>query len=404
MPGFKYTANNKSNKMVDGFIEAKDKETAIEALKKQGYKPLVVSESKSFNIDILSSKKVKTKDIAIFTRQLSTMISAGVPLNRAFITLQQQTDNKYFKTVIGDVGKQIEGGASIGDALSKYPKVFSDIFINMVVAGEAGGILDDILKRLATQLEKSESIRKKIKSATTYPKVVFGLTIGAFMIIMNVIVPKITAMLFELGGPDAKLPMLTRVMISISNFSKSYAIPIVIVLAVAVFFVRKYLNTPGGKYKYHRLLLMTPILKNVIIKIAIARFARTFSSLMSAGVSVNKALRVTAGSMGNKVLEKELLDAAVDVESGKQLSDSLSKSHHYPPIVPQMITIGEETGQIDKILVRIADFYEEEVDATIEGLSSLLEPLMIVVLGGMVGLVAASVMAPLSSLTNSLAK
>ena len=403
MPGFKYTANNKSNKMVDGFIEAKDKETAIEALKKQGYKPLVVSESKSFNIDILSSKKVKTKDIAIFTRQLSTMISAGVPLNRAFITLQQQTDNKYFKTVIGDVGKQIEGGASIGDALSKYPKVFSDIFINMVVAGEAGGILDDILKRLATQLEKSESIRKKIKSATTYPKVVFGLTIGAFMIIMNVIVPKITAMLFELGGPDAKLPMLTRV-ISISNFSKSYAIPIVIVLAVAVFFVRKYLNTPGGKYKYHRLLLMTPILKNVIIKIAIARFARTFSSLMSAGVSVNKALRVTAGSMGNKVLEKELLDAAVDVESGKQLSDSLSKSHHYPPIVPQMITIGEETGQIDKILVRIADFYEEEVDATIEGLSSLLEPLMIVVLGGMVGLVAASVMAPLSSLTNSLAK
>ena len=404
MPGFKYTANNKSNKMVDGFIEAKDKETAIEALKKQGYKPLVVSESKSFNIDILSSKKVKTKDIAIFTRQLSTMISAGVPLNRAFITLQQQTDNKYFKTVIGDVGKQIEGGASIGDALSKYPKVFSDIFINMVVAGEAGGILDDILKRLATQLEKSESIRKKIKSATTYPKVVFGLTIGAFMIIMNVIVPKITAMLFELGGPDAKLPMLTRVMISISNFSKSYAIPIIIVLAVAVFFVRKYLNTPGGKYKYHRLLLMTPILKNVIIKIAIARFARTFSSLMSAGVSVNKALRVTAGSMGNKVLEKELLDAAVDVESGKQLSDSLSKSHHYPPIVPQMITIGEETGQIDKILVRIADFYEEEVDATIEGLSSLLEPLMIVVLGGMVGLVAASVMAPLSSLTNSLAK
>ena len=404
MPGFKYTANNKSNKMVDGFIEAKDKETAIEALKKQGYKPLVISESKSFNIDILSSKKVKTKDIAIFTRQLSTMISAGVPLNRAFITLQQQTDNKYFKTVIGDVGKQIEGGASIGDALSKYPKVFSDIFINMVVAGEAGGILDDILKRLATQLEKSESIRKKIKSATTYPKVVFGLTIGAFMIIMNVIVPKITAMLFELGGLDAKLPMLTRVMISISNFSKSYAIPIVIVLAVAVFFVRKYLNTPGGKYKYHRLLLMTPILKNVIIKIAIARFARTFSSLMSAGVSVNKALRVTAGSMGNKVLEKELLDAAVDVESGKQLSDSLSKSHHYPPIVPQMITIGEETGQIDKILVRIADFYEEEVDATIEGLSSLLEPLMIVVLGGMVGLVAASVMAPLSSLTNSLAK
>jgi type IV pilus assembly protein PilC len=302
------------------------------------------------------------------------------------------------------MSRQIEGGASIGEALGKYPKIFDDIYVNMVIAGEAGGILDEILKRLATQLEKNESIKKKIKSATTYPKVVFGITIVAFVVVMNIIVPKIATMLLELGGPDAKLPPLTRIMIAISNFSKEYAVPIAIAAFIGYLLLRRYLRTPKGKYRYHALLLKIPVIKLVITKIAVARFARTFSSLMSAGVPVNNAIRVTSGSIGNKVLEKELLEAAKDVEAGKQLSDSLSKSPHYPPIVAQMLAIGEETGQIDKILVKVADFYEEEVDATIESLSSLLEPLMIVILGGMVGLVAASVMGPLGSLTSSLAK
>jgi type IV pilus assembly protein PilC len=221
---------------------------------------------------------------------------------------------------------------------------------------------------------------------------------------MNVIVPKISTMLLELGGPDAKLPPLTRIMIALSDFSKSYAVPILIAVVIVGIFVRRYMATPKGKFLYHSLLLKIPVLKLVITKVAVARFARTFSSLMSAGVPVNKAIRVTSGSIGNKVLEKELLDAAKDVEAGKQLSDSLSKSPHYPPIVAQMLAIGEETGQIDKILIKVADFYEEEVDTTIESLSSLLEPLMIVILGGMVGLVAASVMGPLGSLTSSLAK
>jgi type IV pilus assembly protein PilC len=403
MAAFSYVANNSVGKTVRGVIQAESKEEATAKLKKQQMQPLVVEQSKKWNINI-GGKKVKTKDIAIFTRQLSTMISAGVPLNRAFVTLQDQAENPYFKTVIGDMAKQIEGGASIGDALGSYPKIFDDIFVNMVIAGEAGGILDEMLKRLATQLEKNESIKKKIKSATTYPKVVFGITIAAFVVVMNVIVPKISSMLLELGGPDAKLPPLTRIMIGISNFSKEYALPILVVAFIAFMLLRRYLKTPGGKYKYHALLLKLPVLKHVITKVAVARFARTFSSLMSAGVPVNKSLKVTAASMGNKVLEKELLDAALDVEQGKQLSESLAKSPHYPPIVPQMLAIGEETGQIDKILVKVADFYEEEVDATIEGLSSLLEPLMIVILGGMVGLVAASVMGPLGSLTSSLSK
>lgn len=402
MAVFSYVAITSSNKTVRGVIKAKDKDEALDNLKRQKLQPLSVAQSKSIELGFLTKKKVKTKDIAIFTRQLSTMISAGVPLTRAFATLQEQAENKYFKEVIDDMAKQIEGGASIGDALGSHPKIFDDIFVNMVIAGEAGGILDEMLKRLATQLEKNESMKKKIKSATTYPKVVFGITILAFVAVMNIIVPKIASIIFELSGPDAQLPLLTRIMVGISDFSKAYIVPIAIVMIIISILLRRYLKTPKGKLKYHTLLLKIPVLKDVITKVAIARFSRTFSSLMSAGVPVNKSLRVTAASIGNKVLERELMDAANDVEAGKQLSDSIAKSPYYPPIVPQMLAIGEETGQIDKILVKVADFYEEEVDTTIESLSSILEPMMIVILGGMVGLVAASVMGPLGSLSSNL--
>jgi type IV pilus assembly protein PilC len=404
MSKFHYKGLNQSNAVVKGVIESSSKQSAIDSLKKQGIRPLKVSAEGGFSLGGLLNKKVKTKDVTIFTRQLSTMISAGVPLNRAFYTLQEQTDNKYFQSVIGDVAKQIEGGASIGEALKKYPDVFDEVYINMVIAGEAGGILDKILKRLATQLEKNQAIKKKVKSATTYPKVVFGITIIAFFVVMNVIVPKIGNMLLELGGPDAELPLLTQIMIGISDFSKKYAIFIIIFAALAIFFTRRYIKTPKGKLKYHALLLRIPVLKTVITKVAIARFARTFSSLMSSGVSVIESIEITAGSIGNKVLENELLAAAKDVKAGKQLSEPLSKSPHYPAIVGQMLAIGEETGETDEILVKIADFYEEEVDATIESLSSILEPMMIVILGAMVGLVAASVMGPLGSLSSNITK
>lgn len=404
MSKFQYKGINQSNVVIKGVIDSNSKQSAIDSLKRQGIRPLKVSAEGGFSLGGVLNKKVKTKDVTIFTRQLSTMISAGVPLNRAFYTLQEQTENKYFQTVIGDIAKQIEGGASIGEALKKYPDVFDEIYVNMVIAGEAGGILDKILKRLATQLEKNQAIKKKVKSATTYPKVVFGITIIAFFVVMNFIVPKIGAMLLELGGPDAELPMLTQIMIGISDFSKKYAVFIIIFAALAIFFTRRYIKTPKGKLKYHTLLLKIPVLKTVITKVAIARFARTFSSLMSSGVSVIESIEITAGSIGNKVLENELLAAAKDVKAGKQLSEPLSNSPHYPAIVGQMLAIGEETGETDEILVKIADFYEEEVDATIESLSSILEPMMIVILGAMVGLVAASVMGPLGSLSSNITK
>jgi type IV pilus assembly protein PilC len=330
------------------------------------------------------------------------MITAGVPLNRSLATLQDQTADKYFKTVIAGIGKDVEGGMPIGDALAKYPNIFSDVYVNMVKAGEAGGILDDILKRLATQVEKDASIRKKIKSATMYPKVVGSITIVAFFGIMIFIMPKIGKIIKDLGGEDAKLPIYSEIMLSASDFVRANALIMIVFVVALVFAIKWYIKTPKGKVKFHLILLKTPLIKNVITKIAIARFARTFASLMSAGVAVLEALEVTGAAVGNKVIEAELKEAAKAIKNGKQLSVPLSQSQYFPPIVAQMLAVGEETGQIDTILLKVADFYEEEVDTLIDGMSALIEPIMIVVLGAAVGLIAASVMGPISSLSKNI--
>lgn len=398
MPTYSYTAT-RNDKTSKGTMEAASKEAAIGILTKQGLRPISVRETNARKVK--RRGKVKLKDLVVFTRQLSTMISAGVPLTRAFATLNTQTENKYFKTVIVNVSKDIEGGNALGDSLAKYPNVFSEVYVNMVRAGEAGGILDDILGRLATQVEKDATIRKKIKSASAYPLVIFSITIVAFFGIMIVVIPKLGKILTDLGGPDAKLPVYTQAMLNMSAFMQKNAIVLIATLVITIFLLRRYIKTPRGKYKFHTLLLKTPIIKTVIAKVAIARFARTFASLMSSGVTVLDALEVTGSSIGNKVIEAELKNAAKDVRNGKQLSEPLSKSVYFPPIVSQMLAIGEETGQIDTILLKVADFYEEEVDAVIDGISSLIEPMMIIVLGGMVGLIAASVMGPIASLSQN---
>ncbi|MEO8862796.1 MAG: type II secretion system F family protein [Candidatus Saccharimonadales bacterium] len=399
---FNYTATNKEGKTVSGTTEAVDRASVISALTKQSLRPIIVKRKGINNVGKSRGKKVKLHQLVIFTRQLSTMISAGVPLTRALSTMENQAESKYFKSVISGVTKDIEGGTALGEALSKYPTVFSDIYVNMVKAGEAGGILDEILKRLASQVEQDASIRKKIKSAMMYPIVIFSITIVAFFGIMIGVMPKIAKILNDLAGPNAQLPVYTRVLLKMSAFMQHNFIPIAIVLAIVVFFVRRYIKTPKGKYQFHAMLLRTPIVKTIIIKVAIARFARTFASLMSAGVAVLDALQVTGGAIGNKVIEAELVEAAKQVKNGKQLSEPLSNSKHFPAIVAQMLAIGEETGQIDTILVKVADFYEEEVETTIDGLSALIEPLMIVVLGGIVGVIAASVMGPIASLSKNI--
>lgn len=401
MSKFLYTTA-KDGKKISGTIEAGNKDGALATLEHQGIKPLSLNEiHEKRKLAISLGAKVKIKDLVIFTRQLSTMVSAGVPLNRSLATLREQTDNKYFKDVVSKVGKDIEGGKSFADALAVHPKAFNEIFVNMVRAGEAGGILEEILKKLAAQIEKDASMRKKIKGAAAYPIVIFSITIIAFFGIMIFVIPKIGAIIKDLGGPDAQLPVYTRILLSISEFMQNNAILIVIIFAGIIFAFRRYISTEKGKFNFHKFLLRIPVLKTILIKIALARFARTFASLMGAGVSVIDSLQVTAKAIGNKVIEKELLDAAKEVEFGHQLSEPLSKSPYFPTIVSQMLAIGEETGQIDTILVKVADFYEEEVDVVIDGLSALIEPLMIIVLGSMVGLIAASVMGPIASLSES---
>lgn len=422
---FSYKAITKDGKNIEGVYEAASKEALIAALAKQGAHPILIHSAadgggkSGFK---LFQPKVKLHDLVIFTRQLSTLVSAGVPLPRSLATLGEQADNKYFKTVIAGISKDVESGISLGEAFAKYPNVFSDVYTNMVRAGEAGGILDEILKRLASQTEKDATIRKKIKGAMTYPTVILSITILAFFGLMIFVIPKIGKILTDLGGPHAKLPIYTRVLLGISNFSISHsimahipvlgAIPgiklipnalfMLIAAGIMIFYLMRYIKTPNGKYRFHALMLRVPVLKTIIIKVAVSRFARTFSALTSAGVTVLDALEVTGSAIGNKVIEAELKAAAEEVKNGKPLSDPISKSKLFPPIVAQMLAVGEETGQIDKILVKIADFYDEEVDTVIDSLSSIIEPVMIIVLGSIVGVIAASVMGPIASLSQNI--
>lgn len=418
---YNYKASTSDGRTVNGSVEAADKQALLSLLHKQGLHPILVSvgkKKKSASSGLFKPKqKVKLTDLVIFTRQLSTMISAGVPLARSMAALQSEASNPYFQGVITSISKDIESGMPLGDAFAKFPNVFSDVYVNMVRAGEEGGILDDILKRLATQVEQDSSMRKKIKSASTYPVVLLVVTIVAFFGMMLFVIPKLGGILNSLGGPNAKLPIYTQVLLNISEFFTQSSIMqlthipvisklpnILVFIAVAGFgvtYLLRYIKTPKGKYRFHSLLLRVPILRNVITKIAVARFSRTFASLMGAGVSVLDALEVTGAAIGNKVIEEELRIAAEEVRNGKPLSEPISKSEYFPPIVAQMLVVGEETGQIDTVLTKIADFYEEEVAVLIDGLASIIEPVMIVFLGGAVGLIAASVMGPIANLSKN---
>ncbi len=407
MPSFLYVATNAQGKTVTGSIEASDRSAAIVSLTKQSLSPLSLKEGvakkSSFTfLDFFGANRVKSDDLVMFTRQLSAMVSAGVPLLRALNSQRDHTDSKALKVILEGVIKDVEGGAQLADALAKYPNAFSDVYVNMVRAGEAAGILDDILKRLAMQQEKNASMRKKIKSAMTYPMVLLGITVLAFFGLMLFVIPQIGKILKDLGGPDAELPLLTQAMLGISDFLLHYGLFLLPVVIAGIVFLMRWLKTPVGKKLFHTLILKIPMIKPIIQKVAVARFARTFSALMGAGVAVLEALNVTARAVGNVVYEQALVDAAEQVKNGKTLSSVIEKNDLFPPIVSQMLAVGEETGQTDTVLVKVADFYEEEVDVAIDGISSIIEPVMILIMGSMVGLIAASVMGPIAGLAQSI--
>lgn len=408
MAHFSYTATNAQKKVIHGSFDAADRATAMSALAKQNLTPISISESAGKKessggiLNFLGKGSVKSDDLVMFTRQLSAMVSAGVPLLRALSSLHDHTESKALKTVTEKIVKDVEGGAQLADALAKHPNTFSDVYVNMVRAGEAAGILDEILKRLAMQQEKNASMRKKIKSAMTYPSVLIVITIGAFFGLMLFVIPKIGGILKDLGGPDAKLPPLTQGMLAISGFLLHYGLFLLPVVAAGIVLLIRFLKTPHGKSIFHHLILKIPMISPIIQKVAVARFARTFSALMGAGVAVLEALNVTAHAVGNVVYEKALIDAAEQVKNGKTLSSVIEKNDLFPPIVAQMLSVGEETGQTDTVLIKVADFYEEEVDVAIDGISSIIEPVMILIMGSMVGLIAASVMGPIAGLAQSI--
>lgn len=403
---YQYVATSEDgNKTIKGTMDAADEASVMGALTKQKLRPLSVSakSSSGSSLSLFSaSKKVKSDDLVIFTRQLSSMVGAGVPLLRALNSLEQHSESAGLKGILVSVIKDVEGGSTFGDALSKHPSVFSDVYVNMVRAGETAGILDEILKRLALQQEKSASIRKKVKSAMTYPMVLLVITVLAFFGLMLFVIPQIGNILKDLGGPDAQLPFITQAMLALSSFILQWWFILIPLFAGAVWLLLRYIKTPAGKKQFHHLVLRIPAINTVIRKVIVARFARTFSALAGAGVSIIETMTVTAHALGNSVYEESLLNAVDKVKNGEQLSRVLEEDGLYPAIVSQMLSVGEETGQTDVVLVKVADFYEEEVDTAINGLSSIIEPVMIVIMGGAVGLIAASVMGPIASLSQNI--
>lgn len=406
MPRFSYLASDADNNVIKGKTELPDRASVINALAKQKLRPISIHQlkNKKTSIDfdhLFEPTKVKQDQLVAFTRQLSAMIGAGVPLLRSLSSLEKHSEDPALKKVLGVVVKDVEGGMNLGDAMNKHPTTFNDIYVNMVRAGESAGILDDILKRLAAQLEKSTAIRKKIKSAMAYPMVLIFITVAAFFGLMLFVIPQIGKILLDLGGPDAKLPGITLFMLGISHVITTYWYIIFPGIIGGAFLIVRYIKTKKGRRQFHSLILKIPGIKTIIKKVAVARFARTFSALMGAGVAVLESLDVTSRAVGNVLYEEAIKAAAIEVKNGKSLSAVIETNELFPPIVAQMLSVGEETGQTDTVLLKVADFYEEEVDLAIESISSIIEPAMIVVMGGMVGLIAASVMTPIAQLSQN---
>ncbi len=405
MAKFIFEAVQSDGTTIKTSIDATDRISAINTARSQGLKLISLEEvtAKGQEAKIRLGRGVKSDALVMFTRQLSAMVSAGVPITRSLNSLAQNAEGANFKKIISQVAKDIEGGEPLAEALARHPGAFNDVYVNMVRAGEAAGILDDILKRLALQQEKNASMRKKIKSAMTYPLVLIFITIGAFFGLMLFVIPMIGKTIKDLAGEDAELPALTQVMMGISHFFVAYWYIIFPAIGFAVWLFMRYIKTPAGKKKFHYGLIKMPIISEIIKKIAIARLTRTFSALIGAGVAILEALNVTSRAIGNIAYEESLQAAASRVKNGEVLSKIISEDEIlYPPIVSQMLSVGEETGQTDQVLVKVADFYEDEVDAAIAGISSTIEPIMIVFMGAMVGLIAASVMLPITGMSSQI--
>jgi type IV pilus assembly protein PilC len=342
----------------------------------------VREKSKQMNINLPWSNRVSVKDLGVFTRQFATMINAGLPMVQCLDILSQQTEKEFLKRSISTVMSDVEGGSTLGEAMQKHPKVFSQLYVNMVEAGEAGGILDLILNRLATYLEKADALQRKVKSALTYPTVVGIVAVGATVFMLMFIIPTFAKMFTDFGG---ELPLPTAIVMGMSDFLRSYWYLIAMVIAGIVVGIQRYYKTEGGRLNIDRLLLKLPALGPVVRKGSVARFTRTLGTLISSGVPILNGLEITARTAGNKVIEDAVLQTRESISQGNTIAEPLRQAGVFPPMVTQMISVGEQTGALDEMLEKIATFYDDEVDTAVDTMTSIIEPVMIVVMGIIVG-------------------
>jgi type IV pilus assembly protein PilC len=384
MPVYVWVAQTKKGRKLKGEIDAANEAIALSQLKKRNF---TVKKLKLKPKDILGNisflkPKVTNKDIVVFTRQFSTMIDAGLPLVQGLTILGEQCENPTFKTILKEITKDVEGGSTLAEAMKKHPKVFDNLFVNLVAAGEVGGILDTILRRLAQFIEKAERLKSQIKGAMTYPLVVMAIAVIVISVILVFVIPVFEDMFKSFGSA---LPTPTQIVVNMSRFLKGNIHWVIIALIAIGYGLKRYRGTASGKKQTDSLFLKLPIFGNLLKKTAVARFTRTLGTMISSGVPILDALEIVAKTAGNVVIEEIIYEVRGSIAEGQTIAEPLSENDIFPGMVIQMIAVGEATGALDSMLEKIADFYDEEVDQAVAALTSMLEPLLMLFLGGSIG-------------------
>ncbi len=393
MPHFSYVAKLADGRRVSGALEAASSESVLEALRQQG---LVVVDIKKAKGPSLRSGRVRLDDLAIFSRQMATLVDAGIPIVGGLEAVAEQLENKTLRDAVVRIRQAVEGGTNLTAAIAKQSHIFSPLFVSMVKAGEASGHLAEVLSRLATYLEKSAALQRKIRSACVYPAIVVLMALIITSVLILKVIPAFKEIFRTLG---AALPLPTQILLAVSDFARNSFFPILLCLAAGGFLFRKFIQTPKGRLWFDRTLLRLGIIGPIVRKVAIAKFSRTLSTLIKSGVQILAALEIVADTAGNRVVAEAILQVRTSIREGENIAGPLAASGVFPPMVVRMIAVGEQTGRLDDMLTKVADFYEEQVDAAVSGLTSAIEPVIIAVLGVIVGSIVLSIFLPIFKIT-----
>jgi type IV pilus assembly protein PilC len=400
METYVWSGKTRDGKRQKGELAAKNKDEVISIMRKQNIMVTsVATRSKKLSIKLPFGSKVGDKDIAVFTRQFATMIDAGLPLVQCLDILSKQADNKTFASAINEIRQDVEAGSTYADALKKHPAVFGDLYVNMVAAGELGGILDTILNRLSKYIEKNIRLKRQVKAALFYPATIVAVAFIVIVVLLVYVIPIFAKMFTDFGGT---LPAPTRMVIGASNFMRSNILIIIGIIVAAIFGARKYYKTQNGRLVVDNIVLKMPVFGMLARKISVAKFTRTLGTLISSGVPILDGLEIVAKTSGNKVVEKAIYVTRQSISEGKTLSEPLETTKVFPPMVVQMIAVGETTGALDAMLSKIADFYDEEVDSTVGILTSLLEPILMIFLGIVIGFIVVAMYLPIFKMAGTI--